>query len=155
MGQASYKLLGLECQCVAYAQWNKREILVRSGMSGATSLPIKEKNKERWGRHACDMLETTPISLGILLNHGGNANENVTWKWSYLHYVVSIPIRSTCTVWTNYPVTKLVGTENEQFTVMCLRSPKSLEFGHFTLLFDRVRLTKINCNALHSHSFVH
>ena len=30
-------------------------------------------------------------------------------------------------------------TKNEEFTVMCSRSPHNLEFGHFTLLFARVQ----------------
>ena len=49
-------------------------------------------------------------------------------------------------MWTNYPITELVGTafklvetENDKSTVMCSRSPQNLEFSHFTLLFGRAR----------------
>ena len=76
-----------------------------------------------------------------------------------MYSFASIPIRSTCTMWPNSPVTEQVGTafnlynvaelssnrtggngaqvetENEKFTVMCSSSPQNLEFGHFTLLF--------------------
>ena len=51
----------------------------------------------------------------------------------------------------NYPGTKLVGAafklkkkkKNENFTVVCSRSSKNLEFGHFTLLFCRGQRTNV------------
>ena len=32
-----------------------------------------------------------------------------------------------------------VETENEKFTIVCSCTPQNFEFGHFTLLFGRVR----------------
>ena len=49
------------------------------------------------------------LILGTLRNHNGNANENVAWK-RYLYNFVIIPIRSTCAMWPNYPVTEQVET---------------------------------------------
>ena len=41
-------------------------------------------------------------------NHDGNANENITSR--FLFFFVIIPVRSTCTMWPNYPVTERVRT---------------------------------------------
>ena len=52
--------------------------------------------------------------LGTLRNHNANANENVACialiSSRYSWYFVIIPIRSTCTMWPNYPVTEQVET---------------------------------------------
>ena len=69
--------------------------------------------------------------------------ENITLF--HLCYFAIISTRSTSTETANYPGTKLVGVasklrkkkKNEIYTVVCSRSPKRLEFGHFTLLFCR------------------
>ena len=69
--------------------------------------------------------------------------ENISSR--YFYYFAIIPIRSTCTMWPNYPVTEQVGTglkfetENEKLTVVCSRSLQNLEFGNFTLLFGRAQ----------------
>ena len=52
--------------------------------------------------------------LGTLINPNVNANENVDCTAllcsRYLYYFAIIPIRSTCTMWPNYPVTEQVET---------------------------------------------
>ena len=58
--------------------------------------------------------------------------ENISSR--YFYYFASIPIRSTCTMWSNYPETEQVGTgfksetENEKLTVVCSRSLQNLDF---------------------------
>ena len=47
-----------------------------------------------------------------------------------------------------------VETENEKFTVMCSRSQQTLEFGHFTLLFGRVRRRNEPEFKTHVHFFL-
>ena len=64
--------------------------------------------------------------------------ENISWR--YLYYFAIIPIRSTCTMWPNYPVTEPVGTAfTEVDTVAYSRVSQNLEFDHFTLLIGRAR----------------
>ena len=64
--------------------------------------------------------------------------ENIRWR--YLYYFAIIPIRSTCTMWPNYPVTEPVGTAfTEVETVAYSRVSQNLEFDHFTLLIGRAR----------------
>ena len=57
----------------------------------------------------------------------------------FLYNFTILPIRSTCPMWPNYPVTEQVGMafklrqrNYEKFTVMWSHSPLNLEFGHFT-----------------------
>ena len=63
----------------------------------------------------------------------------------YLHYLVIFPIRTTCTMWPNYPVTEQVGTtfklrqKMKNLSLFAHVHKKNLEFGHFTLLFGRVQ----------------
>ena len=62
-----------------------------------------------------------------------------------LHFFAVIPIPSSCTMCSNYPVTERVGTAlnltERMKNVLPMRSryPQHLEYGHFTLLFGRVR----------------
>ena len=46
-----------------------------------------------------------------------------------------------------------VKTENEKFAVVCSRSPKYLEFGHFTLLFCRGRQRNVQKHIKHVQSY--
>ena len=63
--------------------------------------------------------------------------ENITLF--HLCYFAIISTRSTSRETANYSGRSglQVKTENKTFTVVCSRSPKYLEFGHFTLLFCR------------------
>ena len=81
--------------------------------------------------------------IGTSRNHDGNANENV-YKFTIL-----VLLSNYCNSFNLFNVAELsskrtggkgvqVETKNENFTVMCSRSPQNLEFGYFTLLFGRV-----------------
>ena len=83
--------------------------------------------------------------LGNLSSNEGNSNENVTWRYNFILFVLLISItlaRLTSTEMANYTVIKLVGVVlklrklNENwirrrvFTFLT-----NLEFAHFTLMF--------------------
>ena len=63
--------------------------------------------------------------------------------------------RLTSTEMANYPVTKLVGVTlkfrklNEKLAVMRSCSQQNLEFGHFTLMFCRVRQRNVTKFKIH------
>ena len=116
-------------------------------------------------------LLTLLIPLGTLRNNDGNANENAAWKYKFALLVL---LHDYSNSFNLYDVAKLssnktggngvqVQTENEKFTVVCSRSPQDLEFGHFTLLFGRVRRRNVPkfkthiqglCFRIKSHCFV-
>ena len=85
-----------------------------------------------------------------LSSDDGKGNENVTWKYNFISFVLQryFAINSTRPTFTkvaNYPGTKLAGVayklrkKMKTFTAVRSRSPKILECGHFTLLFWRGR----------------
>ena len=85
---------------------------------------------------------------GTLRMQNGNANENVTGKYNFFSFVLLRDYFDSFKLYTNrdkLPRNQIgrsgvqVKKENEKFTVLCSRSPKHLEFGHFTLLFCRGR----------------
>ena len=99
------------------------------------------------GKNFVPHVRSVESVLGTLKNHNGNANENVASKYKFaLHVLLCVYSNS----FDLYNVAQLsnnrtggngvqVETEIETFTVMCSRSPQSLEFSHFTLWFGRAR----------------
>ena len=77
----------------------------------------------------------------------GDANENVILRYNFISFVLLRHYFNSFNLYTNDKLprnqigrsTVQVKEENDKFTVVCLRSPQNVEFGHFTLLFCRGR----------------
>ena len=75
----------------------------------------------------------------------GNANENATWKYKFISFVLLRDYFIVFNFFRNGELSRnqigrsgvQVKKENENFIVVCPRSPQNLEFVHFTLLFCR------------------
>ena len=116
----------------------------KSGVSSWLSwVPFSCTRKHQWA-----VFSSCVNWLRNLSSDEGNTNENVSWKYNFILFVLLISItltRSTSTEMANYPVLKLVGVAlkfrklNEKFAVVCSRSQQNLEFGHFNLMFCRGR----------------
>ena len=97
--------------------------------------------KHQWG-----LFRSCVNWLANLSSDEGGTNENITWKYKNILFVLLFGItltRLTSTEMANYTVTKLVGVTlelrklKEKFAVMRSCSQQNLEFGHFTLMFCR------------------
>ena len=111
------------------------------GLSSLSWVPFSCTRNYQWA-----IFSSCVNWLANLSSVEGNTNENVTWKYNFILFVLLIGItltRLTSTEMANYPVTKLGGVAlklrklNEKSAVMCSCSQQNLEFGHFTLIFFR------------------
>ena len=92
--------------------------------------------------------------LGSLSSDNGNGNENVTWKYNFITLVLPRDYFNSLNFYRNGELSRnqigvgvVVKKENEKFPVMCSRSPKNLEFGHFTLLFCRGKSQRMKASS--------
>ena len=90
-------------------------------------------------------VKTSPeeTSFSGLSNDDGNGNENVTWKYIFISFVLLRYYFNSLNFYKNGELSRnqigrsgiKVKKENEKFTVVRSRSPQNLKCGHFTLLF--------------------
>ena len=119
---------------------------VKSGVSSwLLWVPFSCTRKHQW-----TVFSSCVNLLRNLSSDEGNTNENVTWKYNLIKFVLLISITLTCSTSTemlNYPVLKLVGVAlkfrklNEKFAVVCSRSQQNLEF-------DVLQRTRKKCNKI-------
>ena len=91
----------------------------------------------------CLQLHCLPVfSFTVLGWYYGNGNENVTWKYNFISFVLLRDFFNSLDFFRNGELSRnqldrsgvQVKKENEKFTVVCWQN---LECGHFTLLFWR------------------
>ena len=88
-----------------------------------------------------------PYLLGSLSDDDCNGNEDVTWKYIFISFVLLRDYFNSLNFYTNNELSRnqigrsavQVKKENEKFIVMRSRSPQNLKRGHFTSLFCRGR----------------
>ena len=134
--------------------WGKQKIKFRQGKQRRfrASKELARRDSGGWADSwmssfvAHDMCILPCLIVGTFSNHDGNSNENVAWNLissCYFNYCAIIPIRSTCTMRPNYPVTEKVKTafklRQRMKILFAYVLHKNLEFGHFTSLFGRGR----------------
>ena len=117
------------------------EVAAASRMASLGVRPYCRTRKHQWA------LFRPCLNWLVNLNSDeGDTNENITWIYKIILFVLLFSItytRLTSTEMANYPVTKLVGVTlklrkvNEKFAVMRSCSQQNLEFGYFTLMFCR------------------
>ena len=126
--------------------WKKFQISSRwgsgcfeDGKSGGSSLLPYKKTSVSFIQASGSSCVNWLVNLS---SDEGYTNENITWKYKIILFVLLFIItltRLTSTEMANYPVTKLVGVAlklrklNEKFAVMRSCSQQNLEFGHFTI----------------------
>ena len=87
----------------------------------------------------------SPCFKRSLSNDDGNDNENVTRKYIFILFWLLRDYLNTLNFYESVELSRnqigrscvKVKKENENFTVVRLRSPQNLKCGHFTLLFCR------------------
>ena len=72
-------------------------------------------------------------------NGDGNENENVTWKYNFILFVLFRDYFYSFNLYKNgelprNQISRRDVQENEKFTVVCSHFPQNLEFGRFTLI---------------------
>ena len=85
----------------------------------------------------------------------GNGNENVTWKYYFILFVLLRDYFNSSIVYINGGLSTnqiRVKKVNEKFTAVRSRSAQNLEFGHFTLLFCRGRHRNVSKFKTHVQS---
>ena len=95
----------------------------------------------------CTVYSLHAIAIGSLSSDEGEGNENVSWKYNFISFVLLRDYFNSLNFYRNDELSRnqigrsgvQVKKENEKFIVVCSRSPTNLEFGHFTLLFCRGR----------------
>ena len=100
------------------------------------------------------------VIIGSLTSDDGNGNENVTSKYNFISFVLLRDYFNLINFYRNGELSMnqisrsgvQIKKESEKFTVVCSRSPKNLEFGHFTLLFCRAQRRNVPKFKTHVHS---
>ena len=85
--------------------------------------------------------------LGSLSNDESNGNENVTWKYNFISFVLLRDYFNSLNFYKNGELSRnqigrsgvQVKKENENFTVVRWRSPQNLKCSHLKFLFCRGR----------------
>ena len=117
------------------------EVAAVSRMASPGVRPYCRTRKHQWA-----LFKSCVNWLVNVSSDEGDTNENITWKYKIILFVLLFSItltRLTSTEMANYTVTKLVGVTlklrklPEKFAVMRSCSQQHLKFGHFTLMFCR------------------
>ena len=117
------------------------EVAAVSRMARLEVRPYCRTRKHQWA-----LFKSCVNWLVNVSSDEGDTNENITWKYKIILFVLLFSItltRLTSTEMANYTVTKLVGVTlklrklPEKFAVMRSCSQQHLKFGHFTLMFCR------------------
>ena len=100
----------------------------------------------RTRKHQWALFRSCVNWLVNLSSDEGDTNENITWKYKLILFVLLFSItltRLNSTEMANYSVTKLVGVTlklrklNEKFAILCSCSQQNLEFRYFTFMLCR------------------